>query len=122
MLQTLVRRLASAGRPALTIQNNPYKAKKVWPPDFSKLSPQEQLRIEKRYKRRLILATRRPRWDRFLRMVQFFSISGRWYLVRLCRSCLAVGLQLTLREGVIVYMVLFIDSDKPEGEEPFANV
>lgn len=77
MFSTFVRRMASTMRPALTIKNNPYKAKKVWPPDFSKLSTQEQFRMEKRYKRRLILATKRPRWDRMLRMVQFFSIGGK---------------------------------------------
>ncbi|RWA08295.1 hypothetical protein EKO27_g6813 [Xylaria grammica] len=37
----------------------PYKPKKVWPPDFSKLSEKEQFRFERRYKRRVKLAAAR---------------------------------------------------------------
>lgn len=48
--------------------------KKVWPPDFKRLSAQEQLRFEKKFKRRLALATARPRWDKFVKLAQLFSI------------------------------------------------
>ncbi len=45
-----------------------YKLKKVWPPDMKSMSPQQQLRFEKKYKRRLKTATARPRWDKFVRL------------------------------------------------------
>lgn len=51
-----------------------YPPKKVWPPDFKRLSPEERLGFEKRYKRRLALATARPRWVKFTKMMQLFSI------------------------------------------------
>lgn len=75
MLPTLVRRLAAAPKPKLTIQNNPYKTKKVWPPDFSKLSPHEQFKFEKRYKRRVKLASARPKWNKIIQLTQLFSIT-----------------------------------------------
>ncbi|RKU44752.1 hypothetical protein DL546_005550 [Coniochaeta pulveracea] len=52
-----------------------FKPKKVWPPDFKSMSPQEQLRLEKKYKRRAALATARPRWDKFIRLAQLFSVT-----------------------------------------------
>lgn len=61
------------GRPPLPQQK--YKNKKVWPPDFTRLSPQEQLRFEKRYKRRVALASARPRWVKFVKLVQLFSVT-----------------------------------------------
>lgn len=61
------------GRPPLPQQK--YKNKKVWPPDFTRLSPQEQLRFEKRYKRRVALASARPRWVKFIKLVQLFSVT-----------------------------------------------
>ncbi|KAI1454159.1 hypothetical protein F4805DRAFT_334584 [Annulohypoxylon moriforme] len=84
MFPTLIRRTAeratssmlrnttsTASRAAYT---GPYKLKKVWPPDFSKLSEKDQFRFERRYKRRLRLATRRPRWDKFVKLAQLFSM------------------------------------------------
>ncbi|KAI0479376.1 hypothetical protein GGR56DRAFT_673303 [Xylariaceae sp. FL0804] len=86
MFPTLVRRLADKAVPpfklrstvnnSLTgISGSPYKTKKRWPPDFSKLSQKEQFRLEKRYKRRVKLATMRPRWDKYIRLAQLFSIT-----------------------------------------------
>lgn len=60
-------------RPPLPQQK--YKNKKVWPPDFTRLSPQEQLRFEKRFKRRVALASARPRWVKFIKLVQLFSVT-----------------------------------------------
>ncbi|KAI2615074.1 hypothetical protein GGR54DRAFT_307880 [Hypoxylon sp. NC1633] len=68
-------RLKPRQRPLRSLKDNPYRPKKVWPPDFSKLSEKEQFRFERRYKRRLKLATARPRWDKMLRLGQLFSIS-----------------------------------------------
>ncbi|RYP59575.1 hypothetical protein DL771_010843 [Monosporascus sp. 5C6A] len=84
MLPTLVRRLA--GKPVtLPIRNtqvpltgnhsNRYKPKKVWPPDFSQLTEKEKFRFERRYKRRVKLATARPRWDKFVRLAQLSSVT-----------------------------------------------
>lgn len=53
------------------LENNPYKAKKIWPPDFSKLSPKYQFRLEKRYRRRAKLAWARPRWTKFTKLAQY---------------------------------------------------
>ncbi|KAI0900611.1 hypothetical protein F4806DRAFT_162482 [Annulohypoxylon nitens] len=84
MFATLVRRTAERTTSSLlrnttstasTVTNTgPYKLKKVWPPDFSKLSPKDQFRFERRYKRRLRLAAARPRWDKFIKLVQMFSM------------------------------------------------
>lgn len=83
MLSNTARRLAQAANQAskrspLTIANNPYKTRKVWPPNFADLSPQQQLRFEKKYKRRIYLAHHSERWDRGVRMVRFVMVSGSW--------------------------------------------
>lgn len=52
-------------------ENNPYKAKKIWPPDFSKLPPKYQFRLEKRYRRRAKLAWARPQWTKFTKLAQY---------------------------------------------------
>ncbi|KAI1498597.1 hypothetical protein F5X99DRAFT_411891 [Biscogniauxia marginata] len=86
MFPTLVRRLATSSpvppklrsatkAPLVGIYNGRFKPKKVWPPDFSKLSEKEQFRFERRYKRRSKLATARPRWNRFIQLTQLFSVS-----------------------------------------------
>ncbi|KAI1780327.1 hypothetical protein F4818DRAFT_435535 [Hypoxylon cercidicola] len=107
MFPTLIRRLAD--KPIPTIFRNatvtpspgasisPYKPKKVWPPDFSKLSEKEQFRFERRYKRRLFLATARPRWDRYVRLAQLFSVTS-----------------------VFIYAVLFMDWQSQK--QPFQGV
>lgn len=75
MLPTLVRRMAQAVKPEIPASTNPSKLKKVWPPDFSKLSPQEQLRFEKRYKRRIAHIAQRPTWTKVVKLTQYFTIS-----------------------------------------------
>ncbi|KAI6088757.1 hypothetical protein F4821DRAFT_81721 [Hypoxylon rubiginosum] len=107
MFPTLIRRMA--GRPNPSIFRNatvtptpesyisPYKPKKVWPPDFSRLSEKEQFRFERRYKRRLLLATARPRWDKYVRLAQLFSVTS-----------------------VFIYSVLFMDWQTEK--QPFQGV
>ncbi|KAK7748146.1 hypothetical protein SLS53_001400 [Cytospora paraplurivora] len=79
MLPTLIRRAAQEAKPSneawLRRIRELYPPKKVWPPDFKKLSIQEQLKYEKKYKRRLALATARPRWTKFIKLVQLFSVT-----------------------------------------------
>ena len=58
--------------------NNPYKTRKVWPPNFQELSPQQQLRFEKKYKRRVYLAHHSEKWDKGVRIFRFVMISGRY--------------------------------------------
>ncbi|KAK3386585.1 hypothetical protein B0H63DRAFT_520672 [Podospora didyma] len=89
MFSTTLRRLAAqVPKPQLNPEalRPSARLKKVWPPEFSKLSPQEQLRYEKRYKRRLAHLAERPRWNKFVTLAQYFSISF-----------------------VIVYSILFMD-------------
>ncbi|KAI0142529.1 hypothetical protein F4776DRAFT_661598 [Hypoxylon sp. NC0597] len=83
--------------PLTGVYNSRYKPKKVWPPDFSKLSEKEQFRFERRYKRRVKLATSRPRWDKFIRLAQLFSVTS-----------------------VLVYSVLFMDWNTDK--QPFQGV
>lgn len=84
MFPTLARRLAQAAkepltkRVPLTVANNPYKARKVWPPDFKELTHQQQLRFEKKYKRRITLASRSPNWERGVKYAQLVTIAGRF--------------------------------------------
>ncbi|KAI2777562.1 hypothetical protein F4815DRAFT_448135 [Daldinia loculata] len=85
MFATLVRRMAggpipsrlrnATATPLVEAYSSPYKPKKIWPPDFSKLSQKEQFRFERRYKRRVKLATARPRWDKLVRLTQLFSVT-----------------------------------------------
>lgn len=74
-----------------------YKLKKVWPPDFSKLPAKEQFRFERRFKRRMRLASRRPRWDRFVKLMQLGTITS-----------------------VLIYAVLFMEWDHEI--QPFQDI
>ncbi|KZL82531.1 hypothetical protein CI238_02810 [Colletotrichum incanum] len=76
MFSTFVRRAAEAAGSKLTVFNNPYRTKKVWPPDFTNLSPQSQLRFEKKYKRRLALVYARPRWNKAVKLAQLATVLG----------------------------------------------
>ncbi|KYK55272.1 hypothetical protein DCS_07235 [Drechmeria coniospora] len=82
MFPTLIRRLAQpAGNSVpkqvpLTAATNPYKARKVWPPNFTELNHQQQLRFEKKYKRRIYLASRSPRWEKGVKFAQLATITA----------------------------------------------
>jgi hypothetical protein len=79
MFPTLVRRLAQTAKLRFNAAgiNQTYKLKKVWPPDIKNMTSQQQLRFEKKYKRRLKLATARPRWDKFVRLAQLCTMTGK---------------------------------------------
>jgi hypothetical protein len=51
--------------------NNPYKAKRTWPPDFDKLSPKQKFKLERKFRRRSKLAYARPEWNRRLLLAQW---------------------------------------------------
>jgi len=75
MFPTIIRRTAQQTTPF--IYTNPYKAKRLWPPDFTKLSPKHQFRLERRYKRRAKLKWARPRWTKAVKIAQMASITCR---------------------------------------------
>lgn len=50
---------------------SPYKPKRQWPPDMSKLSHKHQLRLERKYRRRAALKYARPRWVKFTKLAQW---------------------------------------------------
>lgn len=50
---------------------NRYKARKPWPPDFSKLDAKYQFRLERRYRRRSQLKWLRPKWVKGVKLAQW---------------------------------------------------
>lgn len=79
MIPTLVRRLAQPAKEAAiksTQASNFPQTKKVWPPNFKELSHQQQLRFEKKYKRRVSRANYSPRWDKGVKYAQLATITG----------------------------------------------
>jgi hypothetical protein len=82
MFPTLARRLAQPAKEALsrplafTAATNPYKTRKEWPPNFKDLTPQQQLRFEKKYKRRIVLASRSPGWEKGVKYAQLLTMTG----------------------------------------------
>jgi hypothetical protein len=61
--------------------NNPYRARKIWPPDFTTLHPKHQFHFEKTYRRRSKLKYTRPGWIRGTKVVQFalsLFVLGYW--------------------------------------------
>ncbi|KAF8852904.1 hypothetical protein BDZ45DRAFT_93596 [Acephala macrosclerotiorum] len=73
MFSTLVRRSAQQKIP-FNIYSNPYKARRLWPPDFTKIDRKHQFRLERKYKRRAKLKWARPRWTKFVKTMQLGSI------------------------------------------------
>ncbi|EXJ76939.1 hypothetical protein A1O3_10096 [Capronia epimyces CBS 606.96] len=50
--------------------NNPYRARKQWPPDFRNLDPKYQFHLEKTYRRRAALKWARPTWNKSIKILQ----------------------------------------------------
>ncbi|KAI3394721.1 hypothetical protein diail_2307 [Diaporthe ilicicola] len=80
MFATIARRAAQGAKPSSNTEyirkiRELYPPRKVWPPDFKRLSPQEQLKFEKKFKRRLALASERPRWEKFIKLMQLFTVT-----------------------------------------------
>ncbi|KAL2293431.1 hypothetical protein FJTKL_05338 [Diaporthe vaccinii] len=102
MFSTLARRAAQGTKPPSSPEyirkmRELYPPKKVWPPDFKRLSPQEQLKFEKKFKRRLAIKAERPQWDKLIKLVQLFTVTT-----------------------VIVYAALFMDWKQEH--QPFDGV
>ncbi|KAK2877237.1 hypothetical protein FQN49_001312 [Arthroderma sp. PD_2] len=51
-----------------------FKAKRQWPPDLTKLSPKQQFRLERKYRRRAKLKWARPTWSKWTKLVQWSLI------------------------------------------------
>lgn len=56
--------------------NNPYRARKKWPPNFKNLHPKHQFHYEKTYRRRMKLKYARPTWTKATKIVQWGLIYG----------------------------------------------
>ncbi|KAJ4558663.1 hypothetical protein HRR81_000345 [Exophiala dermatitidis] len=52
------------------VNNNPYRARKQWPPDFRTLDPKHQFHLEKTYRRRAALKWARPTWNKSIKILQ----------------------------------------------------
>ncbi|KAG6013581.1 hypothetical protein E4U43_007221 [Claviceps pusilla] len=82
MFSMSARRLAQAGKDSLpkqvpfTVFSNPYTARKVWPPNFNHLDHAQQLRFEKKYKRRIELASHSPRWQKGVKFAQLATMAA----------------------------------------------
>lgn len=83
MFSTLIRRSLQPADPMPYIYTNTYKAKRSWPPDFAKLNPKYQFRLERKYKRRAKLKWARPRWTKGVKVAQLGVIMCMlsWYWI-----------------------------------------
>lgn len=52
------------------VNNNPYRARKRWPPDFNNLDSKQQFHFEKTYRRRAALKWARPTWNKSIKILQ----------------------------------------------------
>lgn len=75
--------LRALGREPKYVDTNPYRAKRLWPPDFAKLSPKDQFKLERRYRRRSKLAWARPKWTKYTKIAQLSMISCKIYCHKL---------------------------------------
>ncbi|KAH0829560.1 hypothetical protein AYO21_12086 [Fonsecaea monophora] len=67
------------------VTNNPYRARKKWPPDFRNLDPKQQFHFEKTYRRRAALKWARPRWNKAIKLLQQTLITATIiYFVFIC--------------------------------------
>ena len=124
MFRTTLRRLADAPqytpriRGPLTAENNPYKARKVWPPDFDNVPHKHQFRFERKYRRRLKIKTTSESWNRGVKVFTWTGVAG-------THSYSFVQVQLLTVPAITVYNVLFHDWYVPPeraGERPFETV
>ncbi|PHH86641.1 hypothetical protein CDD83_9938 [Cordyceps sp. RAO-2017] len=81
MFATVARRLAQSAAEPMAKQASlaaaamkAYPTRKVWPPDFEGLSVQQQLRYEKKYKRRAKLACRTPKLNKATKYGQLGTV------------------------------------------------
>lgn len=126
MLPTLIRRSIFARSPAAVsvpasaaheipyYLRNRFRAKKLWPPDFGTLTPKEQFRLERKYRRRSKLKYTSEKWIRWVTIFQMWMILGESRMSRVG------GMMLIQDIGVTGYAVLFFDWNMKN--EPFGAV
>ncbi|KAK7518506.1 hypothetical protein IWX49DRAFT_587388 [Phyllosticta citricarpa] len=56
------------------IYKNPYRAKRSWPPDLSKLSWRDQVRFDRKYRRRLKMRSTWPLWNKRVKLAQWIIL------------------------------------------------
>ena len=118
MLRAVFGRTAAQATSAAikTPYNNPYKAQKQWPPDFTRIDSKHQFRLERRYRRRAKLAYARPQWMKYTKLFQW-GICSCMHDIRVTRYRRFADVELPV---VLVYSVLFMDwGDVPS---PFPRV
>jgi hypothetical protein len=72
--------------------NNPYRARKKWPPDLETLDPKQQFYYEKTYRRRAKLKWARPKWNKGIKLIQQTLITFTIiYFVFICEPANGVG-------------------------------
>lgn len=113
MFPTIVRRATT--KPGFDIATNPYKAKRVWPPDFEKLPPKYQFRLERRYRRRTKLKWARPRWTKAIKLAQSGSV-----MCERVPVSMAEAVTNFLHSVILTYGILFMDWGTEE--TPFKGV
>lgn len=70
---------------AIQVNNNPYRARKTWPPDFRTLDPKQQFHFEKTYRRRAALKWARPTWNKSIKILQQTLITATLiYFIFIC--------------------------------------
>jgi hypothetical protein len=106
MLQFIQRLLgrSKSQLPPFDFKRNRFRVKKEWPPTLRALTEKQQFRFERKFKRRLVLKSTRPTWNKWTKIVQWSMISF-----------------------VLVYGVLFHDFAKDTmnprpGEQPFSGI
>ncbi|OAP55874.1 hypothetical protein AYL99_10026 [Fonsecaea erecta] len=74
------------------VTNNPYRARKKWPPDFRNLDPKQQFHFEKTYRRRAALKWARPRWNKAIKLLQQTLITATLiYFIFICEPSHGMG-------------------------------
>ncbi|EXJ81798.1 hypothetical protein A1O1_07863 [Capronia coronata CBS 617.96] len=67
------------------VNNNPYRARKQWPPDFTSMDPKQQFHLEKTYRRRAALKWARPTWNKSIKLLQQTLITSTLiYFIFIC--------------------------------------
>ncbi|KAK8165643.1 hypothetical protein BKA80DRAFT_271844 [Phyllosticta citrichinensis] len=64
-------------RPYYNIYKNPYRAKRLWPPDLSKLSWRDQVHFDRKYRRRLKMVSTWPVWNRRVKLAQWLILGSK---------------------------------------------
>ena len=71
MFQTRVLCAEQAAATLNSIRFNRFRAQKIWPPDFAKIPPKQQLRLERKYRRRAKLRYARPGWVKGVKLANW---------------------------------------------------